>query len=243
MLEPYAPANLAQIRPTFRDKATPPSWVGMEAWVAAICFNAIEARKLGLPTPNSWLDLTAAVYRGQIVMPNPTSSGTGYFHVSAWIQLFGEDRAWSFMDALNQNVAHYEHSGTKPCRLAAVGEFAIGISYELAGASLKQKNAPIEVLLMKEGGGWDMDVAAILKGTPKLEAAKRLMDFASSRKANEVYAKFVSQVAIDGVARRIPHYPEGVAASMIKNDLEWASENRDRILSEWTRRYATKKAP
>ena len=69
------------------------------------------------------------------------------------------------------------------------------------------------------------------------------MDFASSRKANEVYAKFVSQVAIDGVARRIPHYPEGVAASMIKNDLEWASENRDRILSEWTRRYATKKAP
>ncbi len=41
---------------------------------------------------------------------------------------------------------------------------------------------------MKEGGGWDMDAAAILRGTKKPEAARRLMDFAASRKANELYA-------------------------------------------------------
>jgi hypothetical protein len=34
---------------------------------------------------------------------------------------------------------------------------------------------------------------------------------------------------------------EGVAASMIKNDLEWASENRERILAEWARRYTKAK--
>ena len=33
---------------------------------------------------------------------------------------------------------------------------------------------------MKEGGGWEMDTAAILKGTRNLEAARRLMDFAAS---------------------------------------------------------------
>jgi hypothetical protein len=36
----------------------------------------------------------------------------------------------------------------------------------------------------------------------------------------------------------LPNYPEGVAKSMIKNDLDWAAENRDRIITEWTRRYA-----
>jgi len=241
LLEPYAPANLAAIRPSFRDRANPPFWVGMEAWVAAVCFNTIEAKKLGLPTPKSWFDLLDPIYRGRIVMPNPTSSSTGYFNVSAWIQLFGEDRAWAFMDGLNKNVAYYVHSGTKPCQQSATGEFPVGISYELARASMKQKNAPIDVLLMQEGGGWDMDTAAILRGTAKLEAAKRLMDFAASRKANEIYAKFVSQVAIEGVAKPIPHYPAGVAASMIKNDLDWASENRDRILSEWTNRYGARK--
>jgi iron(III) transport system substrate-binding protein len=237
LLVPYAPKNLAAIKPGFRDKAEPPAWVGMEAWVAAVCFNKTEADKLGLKPPASWFDLADPAYRGRITFPNPASSGTGYFHVSAWIQLFGEEKAWAFMDALHKNVAVYDHSGTKPCRSAATGEFPVGISYELAGATLKTKNAPIDVLLMKEGGGWDMDTASILKGTKNLKAAQRLMDFAASREANEIYARFVSQVAIDGIAKPLPNYPEGVAASMIKNDLDWASANRDRILAEWQRRY------
>src|SRR3982750_644580 len=57
LLEPYAPKNLAGIKPAFRDPANPPAWVGMEAWVAAVCFNTIEAQKLSLPKPQSWFDL------------------------------------------------------------------------------------------------------------------------------------------------------------------------------------------
>ncbi len=237
LLEPYAPANLAAIKPQFRDKAEPPSWVGMEAWVGAVCLNTIEAEKYKLPHPKSWFDLADPVYKGRIVMPHPASSGTGYFHVSAWIQLFGEAEAWAFMDRLHPNIAYYEHSGSKPCRQAAAGEFAIGISAEITGAQMKTRGAPIATLLMKEGGGWDMDTAAILKGTGTLAAARRLMDFAASRKANELYAAFVSQVAIDGIAKPKPNYPEGVAQSMISNDLEWASANRERIITEWTKRY------
>ncbi len=236
-LDPYAPGNLAAIRPSFRDKENPPAWVGMEAWVGAVCFNTVEAQKLGLKKPAAWSDLLDPAYKGRIIMPNPASSGTGYFHVSAWIQMFGEAKAWEFMDGLHKNIAQYQHSGTKPCRDAASGEFALGISYELAGASLKTKGAPIDVILMKEGAGWDMDTAAILKGTKNLAAAKRLMDFSASRKANEIYAKYVSQVAIEGIVAPIPNYPEGVAQSMIKNDLDWAAENRDRILAEWSKRY------
>lgn len=95
---------------------------------------------------------------------------------------------------------------------------------------------------MKEGGGWEMDTAAILRGTRKLAQAQRLMDFAASRKANELYASFVSQVAMPGVESRIPDYPAGVAESMIKNDFAWASANRSRILAEWSRRYEGKAA-
>jgi iron(III) transport system substrate-binding protein len=93
---------------------------------------------------------------------------------------------------------------------------------------------------MKEGGGWDMDTAAILKGTKNLAAAKRLMDFAASRRANELYAKWVPLTAIEGVAPAPKNYPAEVAASMIKNDFAWAMENRDRIIAEWQKRYAKK---
>ena len=242
LLEPYAPPTLGEIKPGFRDSANPPAWVGMEAWVAAVCFNTVEAAKQNLPRPASWFDLLDPRFKGKLSMPHPASSGTGFFHVSAWIQIFGEAKAWEFMDKLHDNIAIYEHSGTRPCRQAAAGEFPVGISYELAVSSLRQKGAPIDGLMMKEGGGWDMDAAAILKGTKHPKEARRLVDFAASRKANELYASFVSQVAMPGIKSNIPEYPAGVAESMIKNDFAWASENRERILTEWTKRYEGKAA-
>jgi iron(III) transport system substrate-binding protein len=242
MLEPYAPKNLDALKPSFRDPSSPPSYTGMEGWVAAVCFNTIEGQKLGLPKPASWFDLLDAKYRGKITMPHPASSGTGYFHVSAWIQMWGEEKAWAFMDKLHDNIAVYDHSGSQPCKQAATGEFPLGISAEISAADARTKGAPIEGLLMKEGGGWEMDTAAILKGTKNLAVAQRLMDFAASRKANELYATFVSQVAMPGVSSTIPGYPLGVAQSMIKNDFAWASENRPRILAEWMRRYEGKAA-
>jgi len=123
LLEPYAPKNLAALKPSFRDPADPPSYVGMEAWVAAVCFNTIEAQKLALPKPASWFDLLDPQFKGKITMPHPVSSGTGYFHVSAWIQTFGETRGWEFMDRLHDNIAFYSHSGSAPCKQAAAGEF------------------------------------------------------------------------------------------------------------------------
>ena len=242
LLEPYAPPTLGQLKPSFRDPADPPSWVGMEGWVAAVCFNTVEAGKIGLAKPASWFDLIDPKYKGRLTMPHPASSGTGYFHVSAWIQMFGEQKAWEFMDRLHDNMAQYVHSGSAPCKLAASGEFPLGISAEISAAQARQKGAPVEGVIMKEGGGWEMDTAAILKGTKNLAAARRLMDFAASRKANELYATFVSQVAMPGVASTIPEYPAGVAESMIKNDFAWASDNRARILAEWARRYEGKAA-
>src|SRR5690349_11178924 len=71
LLEPYAPKNLALLKPSFRDPAEPPSYVGMEGWVAAICYNIIEAKKLALPRPMSWFDLLDPRLKGKIVMPHP----------------------------------------------------------------------------------------------------------------------------------------------------------------------------
>ena len=42
MLEPYAPAGVDKLDPKFVDNSNPPTWVGMDAWVAAVCFNTVE---------------------------------------------------------------------------------------------------------------------------------------------------------------------------------------------------------
>ena len=243
MLEPYAPAGLDKINPRFRDAANPPAWVGMDVWMAAICFNTVEAEKKGLPKPASWNDLLNPVYAGSIVMPNPASSGTGFLDVSSWLQMMGEEKGWAYMDGLHANIGVYTHSGSKPCKMAAAGEYPIGISFEYRAASLKNDGAPIDIVFPSEGVGWDLEATAIVKGTKRLDAAKKLADWAASEKANSLYAKYYGVVAIDGIAQPIPNYPPDPASIMIENDFAWAATHREAILEEWQKRYDTKSEP
>ena len=243
MLEPYAPAGVEKLDKKFVDKADPPTWVGMDAWVAAVCVNLPEAKAANLPMPTSWKDLTKPVYKGQVIMPNPNSSGTGFLDVSSWLQMFGEEEGWKFMDALHENIARYTHSGSKPCKLAAAGEIPIGISFAFRGAKSKAAGAPIEIVVPSEGVGWDMEAAAIVKGTRKMDAAKKLMDFIASREANVMYNAGYAVVAYPGVAKPVKFFPEGLVDAMIDNDFEFAANNRARILKEWQKRYDSKSEP
>jgi iron(III) transport system substrate-binding protein len=241
MLEPYAPKGLAAIKPVFHSSKQPPTWVGADAWMAAVCYNTVEGEKAKLLKPQSWADLLKPEYKGLITMPNPASSGTGFLTVSGWLQSMGEPAAWAYMDKLNENIAAYTHSGSKPCKQAAAGEYPLGISIEYTGASLKTKGAPIEVVLPKEGSGWDMEATAIVKGAKNLQAAKTLADWAVTKQANELYNNYYAVVAMQGVSKEIPNYPKDAEAHMIpNNDFAWAAENRDRILAEWTKRYDSK---
>jgi iron(III) transport system substrate-binding protein len=243
MLEPYAPKGVDQLSAKFVDSKSPPAWVGMDVWSAAIVFNTVEAEKKGLTKPTSWKDLLKPEYKNSIVMPNPASSGTGYLDVSSWLQLFGEEEGWKYMDALHENIGAYTHSGSKPAKMAAAGEFPIGISFEYRAATEKTKGAPIDIIFPSEGIGWDMEASAIMKGTKNADAAKTLIDWSISRKAMELYNKGYAIVAMPGVAQPVENLPADLEAMLIKNDFAWAAANRERILTEWQKRYDGKSEP
>ena len=243
MLEPYAPAGVEKLDPKFVDTSTPPHWTGMDAWVAAVCYNTVEGEKNGVPAPKSWKDLTDPVYAGHIIMPNPNSSGTGFLDVSSWLQIFGEDGGWEFMDALHNNIARYTHSGSAPCKLAASGETTVGISFAFRGAKSKAAGAPIEIIVPTEGVGWEMEATAIVAGTDNLADAKTLVDWTVTQKANEMYNKGYAVVAYPGVAKPVEHFPTGLLDAMIDNDFEWAANNRSAILAEWASRFDGKSDP
>jgi len=244
MLEPYKPLNYDALMPQYRDKKNPPAWFGMDVWGAAVCFNTVEAQKKNIPKPETWKDLTKAAYKGQIVMPNPASSGTGFFDVTAWLTLWGDKEGkgdcWKYMDALHENIAQYTPSGSKPCNMAAAGEFVVGISFEYRANTNKAKGAPIDLVFPKEGLGWDLEAFAIHKGTKKVDAAKKLADWASSKDAMLLYGKNFAITAQPGVAAPLANVPKDYEARLVKMDFSWAADNRERILDEWNKRYNSK---
>lgn len=243
MFLPYAPAGVDKLDARYRDKKSPPTWTGMWGFATAVCFNSVEAAKRNIPRPTSWADLTKPVYKGQITMPNPVSSGTGFLTIAGWVQIMGKDKAWSYMDALHGNIAAYSHSGSKPCNQVASGEYVVGISLPGRAADLKTKGAPIEAVIPSEGIGWEMQGVSIMKTTKNAADAKTFVDWAVSEGAMEAYAGMVEVVAYPVKTPRRENMPADVTARMINNDFPWAAANKAALLDEWRKRYDGKSEP
>jgi iron(III) transport system substrate-binding protein len=240
---PYAPKGAEKLDARYRDKKPVPTWSGLWGFAAAICFNAVEAKKHNIPAPTQWSDLAKPVYRGQITMPNPASSGTGFLSVAGWIQIMGKDKAWAYMDALHNNIAAYSHSGSKPCNQVASGEYVVGISLPGRAAELKTKGAPIEAIIPTDGVGWEMQGVSIMKSTKNAADAKTFVDWAVSEAAMESYATKVEVVAYPVKTPPRENMPAEVTKRMINNDFAWAASNKTAILDEWRKRYDVKTEP
>ena len=236
LLEPYVPKGLERVQPLFRDKSATPAWVGIDIYMSAFCFNTEVGKKKNLPKPESWADLIKPVYKGEIVMPNPASSGTGYLSVASILQRMKEPEGWKYLDALDKNMAEYTKSGSKPCKDAAAGERAVGVSFEYVAMKMKKDGAPVEMVLPKEGSGYEIEANGLTKKGKGNTAAKQFLDRAISDEAMALYAKYFAAVSVAGFPT-----PEGLPKDVSKvvypNDFEWSAKNRDRVLAEWAKRY------
>ena len=127
-------------------------------------------------------------------------------------------------------------SGSKPAKLTAAGEYAVGCSFAFVYSSLKKKGFPVALVFPKEGVGYELEANALLKGAKNEAAAKKFLDWAISKSAMERYAKFKLGVTYPG----IPGPKDLPALSTIKlapMDFPWQSENREKILETWQKLF------
>ncbi|MDR0531696.1 MAG: putative 2-aminoethylphosphonate ABC transporter substrate-binding protein [Oscillospiraceae bacterium] len=247
LLEPYAPAGIDAILPQFKSDKQPPTWVGIDAWETAFVINTVELDKLGLKAADiqGYDDLLRPELKGHIEMSNPNSSGTGLLTVTGLLQLNGKDsgKGWDYLSKLDQNVAQYVHSGSKPAKDAAAGECVVGVSFGYAGVSQKAKGAPVEVVFPKEGSGWDLEANALIKKDDVSAAAKTFLDWAISESAMNLY-----QANYPIIANGQGGTYEGFAVNPVEqliadNDFAWVAEHRSEILNTWMEKFDAKSAP
>ncbi len=244
LLEPYAPAGVERISPRFRDTASPPNWVGNDVFMSAFCVNTVQLEELDLPMPQSWEDLLDPVYEGHLVMPNPATSGTAYLSVSALLYYYGEQNGWDYLDQLHQNIALYTSSGSKPCRLAAAGEYAIAIGGEDDGIALERDGEPIKTVFPAEGSGWNIRSSALIRKDRVKQAAQTFYDWIISDEAMKLYARDRMLITVDLEDR--PVFEGGLAdpaAQLMEIDIPWAAANLTNIATEWLERYGAKAEP
>lgn len=239
MLKKYKPKGWNKIPANFKDPSG--YWTAIDLYAAALVPNTKVLEEKDLPMPKGWNDLLNPVYKGMLIMPNPASSGTGFLQVASLLVMLDpaykskpveDNKAWNFLKQLDKNMGQYIKSGSKPAKLTAAGEYAIGCSFAFVYSSLKKKGFPVALVMPEEGAGYELEANALLEGAKHEKAAKKFLDWAISKKAMKNYAKFKLGVTYPD----IPGPKDLPALKTIKlapMDFPWQSKNRTKILEVW----------
>lgn len=188
LLQPYVSPELANIMPQFRDPAKRKGNYSYAVYIGILGFgvNTERLKEKNLPVPQCWKDLIDPIYKGEIQIADPQSSGTAYTALATFSQLWGEDQAFDYLKKLNANVSQYTKSGIAPARNAARGESAIGIGFLHDYSQEKENGAPLQLVSPCEGTCYEVGGVSILKNARNLENAKLFVDWALSKEAQEL---------------------------------------------------------
>jgi iron(III) transport system substrate-binding protein len=235
MAEVYRPAGIDQVKPQFKDPQG--RWFATTGYFAGFCVNTEVLKKNNLPMPTSWQDLLNPVYKGQIVMPNAASSGTGYLQIVSLLQMKGDDAGWQYLKDLDKNIAQYIKSGSRPCKMAATGEYAIGLSFAFSGVKQIMEGYPIKLVIPKEGAGYEVEVNMLMKSAKNKDDAKQFLDWLLTLDAAKLYGERAEMSSVPGAkatdAVLKAGLPADVSTVLYKMDFDASAKNKDRILGEW----------
>ena len=231
--------NLADIsgmsRLPYMENVTPADngnlWVTWERQAGAIIVNCDILEKYNLEKPTCYEDLLKPEYKGLIAMPDPKSSGTGYFFYKNWVNLWGEQGALEYVDKLHGNLKQFTESGSGPMKLLTQGEVAIGLALTFQAVSAINEGQPFEIIYPPEGSPYSLTGSAIISGHQEKEGVKEVFDFIINDFL--VYDKqhFSPEIIYEGQTILLDNYPENIRyADMtgIQDDIE-----KERLLAIW----------
>ncbi len=245
LTEEYKSPKLSELQPWAVRQAEQSKYrtVGVYAGALGFSYNAELMKKNRVAEPKCWADLIKPIYKDEVQVANPNSSGTSYTMLATLVQLMGEDKAFDYLKALHKNVNQYTKSGAAPARAAAVGESLIGITFQHDAVVQAVGGAPVIVVSPCEGTGYEIGSMSIIKGAKNMENAKKWYDWALGPEAQSIgaQAKVSYQVPSNKNASAPPQAPKFAQIKFIDYDFAkyGSSAERTRLLTKWDKEVST----
>jgi len=238
MLEENKPQRFEDMPIKFRDNDG--LWFAPTGYMAAFCVNTRRLKKMHLPMPTSWEDLTKPMYRKEVVMPNPISSGTGYLQVVSILQGMGEQKGWNLLASINKNVGQYSKSGSRPCTMVSMGEYTVGASSAIAAMEVIRQGYPVKMVIPSEGAGYELEANALMKASSHQVDAKRFLNWTLSPDASSLYDKYKSIIWTKSLqadsSNKKSANQSNLNSLLFDMDFKKSRANRADTLAKWQKR-------
>jgi iron(III) transport system substrate-binding protein len=202
-----------------------------ERWSGCIVTNPNVLAEKGLEAPKAYEDLLKPEYRELIVMPNPKSSGTGYFFLFSLAKAWGTDKALEYFDKLAPNVLQFTASGSGPINALMRGEAAIGFGMTFQAVTQRNSGAPLEITYFEEGAPYNSAVFAIIEGKQNRQPVVDVFNFFRDVLVYDDIKLFSPEKIFKNQEMEVPNYPQVPYADMTGIDSE---EEKAALLARWT---------
>jgi len=239
LTDPYVSPRLDELQDWAKNQAKAAKFrtVGIYAGALGYSYNSAELAKRKLPEPKCWSDLAKPVYKDDVQVANPNSSGTSYTMLATLVQIMGEQKAFDYLKALHKNINQYTKSGAAPARAAATGESLIGITFQHDAVIQAVAGAPVKIVSPCEGTGYEIGSMSIIKSAKNLANARKWYDWALSPEAQAIGSslKISYQVPSNKKAPVPAQAPKLSEIKLIDYDFVkyGSSAERTRLLKKW----------
>lgn len=234
LLEKYVSPQAAAIPSTLKDPAG--YWTGIYVGYIGFVSNKKVLAERAVPMPTSWNDLLRPELKGQVALANPGTAGAAYTMLATLVQLKGETDAMKYMKELDGQVTGYEKSAVSAAQMAGEGKVAVGVAF-LQDAIRFQEQGMKDIVIStpNEGTGFEIGAVGIVREGPDQAAARKFVDWALSKKAQEL------GLGVDSY--RFPTLPDAkspadaesirTSTKLIIYDFGWAGKNRKQLIDKW----------
>lgn len=175
--QPYKSVNFDATPAAYRDPQY--RWLGQMVHVMVLMYHRDLVKDA--EAPRTWSDLIKPKWKDKVAYCNPNNSGSAYTQLSIMLALWGDDEAgWKKIETLLTNAKITQQSSLVP-KGVNEGEFPIGITMEYAAHRFKAGGANIAVVYPEDGTVAYTEAGTIIKGCKNPEAAKKFIDFSTSK--------------------------------------------------------------
>lgn len=139
-------------------------------------------------SPTDWSDFTEPAWKNQVLMPDPSLSGSAMDFLLSYIYAYKDD-GWKLFNELKANGLKVEGANTESLDAVKAGQkkaVLAGVDYMAYAA--KAKGEPIDMVYPKSGTVVNPRPAMIIKDSKNLKNAMNFMDFLLSDEAQRLVA-------------------------------------------------------
>jgi iron(III) transport system substrate-binding protein len=234
LLEHYKSPVRSEIKDNFKDAEG--AWTGIYSGYLGIEGNQKWLEENNVELPKTWDDLLKPEFKNNIVVAHPGSSSTAYNFLATIIQIKGEEEGMKYLQKFNEQVRQYTKSGSAPGRMVGLGEAPIALGFLHDGIRyIKEGYKDIVFTTPADGTGYEIGAVGIIKNGPNTEAAKKFVDWALSKQAQELGQEVGSFQFLTNKNATPPKEAEVLkSAKLIDYQIKWAGENRKRLINEFS---------